>query len=117
MLKHLKHFCQAVKYSMQGSKNAAGSEIAFRQEIMLLFLLPLAGLLYGVPAPELLLPTAGWLTVMALELLNTAIENICNLVSPDFNPLVKKAKDAASAAVLLGIFANAAHWLYLVCRY
>ena len=54
---------------------------------------------------------------MALELLNTAIENICNLVSPDFNPLVKKAKDAASAAVLLGIFANAAHWLYLVCRY
>jgi diacylglycerol kinase (ATP) len=55
--------------------------------------------------------------VMALELLNIAVESLCNLVSPDFHPLVKTAKDAASAAVFLAISANALYWIYLVCVY
>lgn len=39
--------------------------------------------------------------VMAGELINTAIESVVNLVSPDFHPLAKKAKDAAAGAVLV----------------
>ena len=38
------------------------------------------------------------LTMLAIELLNTAIEAICDLVSPKYNKLVKVAKDTASAA-------------------
>ena len=38
------------------------------------------------------------LTMLAIELLNTAIEAICDLVSPGYNKLVKVAKDTASAA-------------------
>ncbi len=38
------------------------------------------------------------LSILAFELVNTAIEAICDLVSPEYNPLVKIAKDCGSAA-------------------
>lgn len=38
------------------------------------------------------------LTMLASELLNTAIEAICDLISPEYNPFVKIAKDSGSAA-------------------
>ena len=36
--------------------------------------------------------------VIAAELLNTAIETVVDLVSPEFNPLAGQAKDIAAAA-------------------
>ncbi|BDD08326.1 diacylglycerol kinase [Fulvitalea axinellae] len=39
--------------------------------------------------------------VFAMELINSAIENLCDLVSPEKNDLVKKAKDQAAGAVLV----------------
>ena len=44
------------------------------------------------------LATAG---VWTAELLNTAIEALTDLASPDFHPLAGKAKDVAAGAVLL----------------
>lgn len=41
----------------------------------------------------------GW--VWMAEALNTAIEQLCNLVSPDPHPLIKSAKDVAAAGVLV----------------
>ena len=38
------------------------------------------------------------LTMLAIELINTSIEAICDLVSPEYNKLIKVAKDTASAA-------------------
>jgi diacylglycerol kinase len=44
--------------------------------------------------------------VLGMELMNTALEALSDLVSPEYNPLIKKAKDAAAAAVLiLSVFA------------
>ncbi len=40
--------------------------------------------------------------VLALEAVNSAIESLCDLSSPDFHPLAGKAKDLAAAAVLIG---------------
>jgi diacylglycerol kinase (ATP) len=37
--------------------------------------------------------------VIAAELLNTAIETVVDLVSPEFHPLAGRAKDIAAAAV------------------
>lgn len=39
--------------------------------------------------------------VLALELVNSALESTLDLVSPEFHPLVKRAKDAAAGAVLV----------------
>lgn len=45
------------------------------------------------------------LTTMAVwmaEFMNTAIEAVVDMASPEFHPLAKVAKDVAAAAVLLG---------------
>lgn len=39
--------------------------------------------------------------VMALELVNTALESVVDLASPELHPLAKAAKDTAAGAVLL----------------
>ena len=41
------------------------------------------------------------LVVLSLETMNSALEVTLNLVSPEFHPLAKRAKDAAAGAVLL----------------
>jgi diacylglycerol kinase (ATP) len=44
--------------------------------------------------------------VLIVECVNTALETLCDLVSPSFHPLVKRAKDVSAAAVLLGAIAS-----------
>ncbi|MDZ7879336.1 MAG: diacylglycerol kinase family protein [Saprospiraceae bacterium] len=42
--------------------------------------------------------------VLSAEAMNTAVEFVVDLVSPDYHPLAGKAKDVAAAAVLLAAF-------------
>jgi diacylglycerol kinase len=44
--------------------------------------------------------------VWMAEFMNAAVEAVVNLVSPNFHPMAKVAKDVASAAVLLGVVAS-----------
>ena len=44
-------------------------------------------------------------SVMILEGINTAIETVVDLASPDIHPLAKQAKDLAAAMVLLAAIA------------
>ena len=45
--------------------------------------------------------------VLMAEAMNSAIEALADLVSPEFHPLVKKAKDVAAAGVLMMAIAAA----------
>lgn len=40
-------------------------------------------------------------SVLAAELLNSGLETVVDMVSPDYHPLAKQAKDVAAGAVLL----------------
>jgi len=51
--------------------------------------------------------------VTGMEIMNTAIEYVVNLVSPEFHPLAGKAKDAAAGAVLVCALAALAVGLYI----
>ncbi|HMS97931.1 MAG TPA: diacylglycerol kinase family protein [Saprospiraceae bacterium] len=44
--------------------------------------------------------------VIALELINTAIENLADFVSPERNEKIKKVKDLAAGAVLIGAISS-----------
>lgn len=65
-----------------------------------------AGLLVGLQPAEwaALLLTCGM--VLALEAVNTAVEVVVDLVSPDHHPLAKIAKDAAAAAMIVAVAAS-----------
>lgn len=107
----LEHFCRSCTYTAAGLR-AACKEAAFRQELLLglvtvplSLLLPLDGLL-------VLLLNLCWLAVLSCELLNSAIESIVDLASPDYHELAKRAKDLGSAAVGVALTALALCWAY-----
>ena len=45
--------------------------------------------------------------VLAMEAMNTALELLCDRVSTEIHPLIKKSKDVAAGAVLLSAIAAA----------
>jgi diacylglycerol kinase (ATP) len=59
--------------------------------------------------------------VWSAEAFNTAVEYVCDMVSPEYNPVVKHAKDIAAGAVLLSAVSAAfigalTFWPYLRIR-
>ena len=59
------------------------------------------GLLIGISRIEWIAIVVAIVMVWMAEALNTAFEFLCDVVSPEFHPLVQKGKDVAAAAVLL----------------
>ena len=49
--------------------------------------------------------------IMIVELLNTAIEKLCDRVTRDDDPVIKRVKDMGSAAVGLALLIAAMAWL------
>jgi diacylglycerol kinase (ATP) len=100
----------ALFYSLHGLKFAISKEAAFRQELIIIVLLlivllflPLSflwkGLLFFVS-----------LSVLIVELLNSAIEAIVDMASLEYHILAKRAKDLGSAAVLVSIVLGIVLW-------
>lgn len=61
----------------------------------------IAGGLLGLSASEWIVITFAIAAVFMAEAFNSAIEYLADLISPDYHPLIKKAKDIAAAAVLI----------------
>ena len=109
--KGLYHLIDATRFSMEGYK-AMFTETAFQHELIVgIVFLPLAWLLPNLGFGWRVAMTIAWLALPTTEILNTAIEAVVDLVSPDFHPLAKKAKDLGSAAVFCVSIANAFLWL------
>lgn len=60
-----------------------------------------AGLVFGVNRYEWLALSFAIVSVWTAEALNTALEALCDVASPQFHPLVARAKDVAAGAVLI----------------
>lgn len=102
---------RATGYSIAGLKAAYRGESAFRQEFWLaVVLLPLA-LWVGRGWVETALLMASMLLVLIVELLNSGIEAAIDRVSFEMHDLSKRAKDLASAAVLLSLVLCGGVWL------
>ena len=54
---------------------------------------------------------AMWLLVMALELINSAVERAFDLVDKSFRPEIKAGKDMLSAATFIFVGMNIILWL------
>ncbi|NOZ67800.1 MAG: diacylglycerol kinase [Deferribacteres bacterium] len=94
---------RAFFYSLNGLRFAVSSEPAFREEICLFVVLLVV--LYFMPISitfKTVLFFANTL-VLIVELLNSAIESIVDMASPEYHVLAEKAKDLGSAAVLISL--------------
>lgn len=99
----LMHAWRATGIALQGLRAAWRHEDAFRQEVLIAAIaIPAALLLPADPLGKALM-IASILLVLIVELLNSALEATVDHTSLERHPLAKRAKDIASAAVLLSI--------------
>nr|WP_226856782.1 diacylglycerol kinase [Acidithiobacillus concretivorus] len=86
---------------MRGLKIAAREEASFRAELWAV-LAAVAFLLWAQVALWWWGLALLWMAMLlAAELLNSAVESLADLVSPEFHPLVARAKDCGAAAVFV----------------
>lgn len=107
----MKRIRSATLNSYRGLAQAARSEAAFREEVLLLAA--------AVPAGIFLAPSVGWFVamigaiflVMAVELLNTCIEKLADHVTPEWHTEIGRIKDMGSAAVFCALCAAGLVWV------
>jgi diacylglycerol kinase (ATP) len=94
---------KAMGYSLQGLWAAFRKEEAIKLEVLcLVILLIILGLVEWAFWKKVCL-VGTYFLIPLTELFNSAIEDICDLVSPEFNVKVRDAKDKGSAAVLVAM--------------
>ncbi|MFC7684641.1 diacylglycerol kinase family protein [Ureibacillus sp. GCM10028918] len=77
-----------------------------RIHIISAFFVIIAGLLTGLTIIEWIMILLVISLVIGAEMINTAIESVVNLASPEIHPLAKQAKDVAAGAVLVFAMAS-----------
>jgi len=106
----IRRLANALGYSLAGLAAAYRSEQAFRQAVLAAaILIPIALWLPVTPAERALL-IASAVLVTIVELINSGIEAAVDRVSFKKHPLSKRAKDIASAAVLLSLINAVVVW-------
>ena len=112
----LRRLINAAGYSFSGLAAAARHEDAFRQELMLAAVMIPFGLWLGKSGVERALLVGSVLLVLIVELVNSAIEAAIDLISLEDHVLAKRAKDMASAAVMISLINVPVMWLLVLLR-
>lgn len=89
------------KYAGQGLKHCIKKEKNFQLHCIVTVLAIVFGFLFNVSAAEWIVIVLSIGMVLAFELMNTAVEQVCNMVQPGFSPMVKIIKDVSAAAVFV----------------
>lgn len=104
-LKRKNNLVKSFGYAASGVVQA-GSERNFKVDVV-------AAVVVFVACALLQVPAWGWAVVamcvgvqLAMETVNTAIEAIVDLASPEIHPLAKRAKDCAAGAALIAACAS-----------
>jgi diacylglycerol kinase (ATP) len=106
----------AFGYSLKGLQLAWQHEEAFRLEIYILLLgIPLAGLI-GKNITDYVLLIGSLLLLIIIELLNSAIEAICDKICIKKDELIGRSKDFGAAAVFVAIIGTLGTWMVILAK-
>jgi len=106
----LDRIVHAAGHSAAGLASAYRNESAFRQESWAALVLLPAAFWLGRSWVEVTLLAGSVLIVLIVELLNSGIEATVDRVSFELHDLSKRAKDLASAAVMLSLLLCGGIW-------
>jgi diacylglycerol kinase (ATP) len=110
----LKRLYSATFNSLRGLIDGVMTEAAVREEAVLLAI--------AVPAGFVLAPSSAWyvamigaiLLLLAVELLNTAVEKLSDHVTPEHHYAIGRIKDFGSAAVFCALAFTGLVWLVAI---
>lgn len=99
--KGIKKFLNSFKYPFSGLRYAYKNEQNLAFDVGMMVIVIIAGILLKISVVEwaILVITMG--LIISFELMNTAIEAAVDLVTEEYHPLAKVAKDTSAASVLI----------------
>lgn len=99
--KGIKKFLNSFTYPIKGLRYAYNNEQNLAFDVGMALVVCIFGVLFHLNKTEwaILFLTIG--LVIACELINTAIEAVVDLVTQEYHPLAKVAKDTSAAAVFI----------------
>ncbi|KXH87409.1 diacylglycerol kinase family protein [Sporosarcina sp. HYO08] len=103
----MRNFFKAFFYAWNGLLHGSHAERNVKFHLFFAVIVVVAGLLTGLSTVEWLVVIMLIGGVIALELVNTAIERVVDLVIQEQHPLAGQAKDLAAGAVLVFAIASA----------
>lgn len=108
------HLFKNTKYALDGLMHALKTESSLRLELLAAVFI-IIGIFFveaSIEAKLILLVTG--ILVLIVELLNSAIENVVDLVTLEHQPLAKNAKDIAATAVMFSIILHVICWVVVL---
>lgn len=94
-------FLHSFTFAISGIFHAIRNERNMKIHSVVAIIVIILSWIYHLSAIEWMFISFAICGVLALELVNTALERVVDLVTKDIHPLAKQAKDVAAGAVLL----------------
>ncbi len=96
-----KSLSEAVYFAFRGLRDAFWREQNVRIQTLVGTLVVCALLFLRVPLTQITVAILVIVLIVTLEMINTSLELIANIVHPEYSEAVKSSKDIAAGAVLL----------------
>lgn len=94
------NFIHNVRYAGEGIRLFFQTERNGRIQGLIAIVVIIAGVACGLSVMEWVVTGICIGLVIGLEMINSAIEKLCNLITTEYNPAVKVIKDISAGAVL-----------------
>ncbi len=101
-------------YAIEGVKTAFKTETSFKLELFFGLFIFIAIIMLPLPLASKLILFVTAVIIPIAELLNSAVENLVDLVTSDIHPLAKNAKDLGAAAVLFSVLLHLICWIVII---
>ncbi|NVJ54144.1 MAG: diacylglycerol kinase [Campylobacteraceae bacterium] len=102
------------KYALDGLKHAFKTESSLKLELFCSIFIITGIVLIDVSILCKLILFITGILVLIVELVNSAIENVVDLVTKEYDPLAKIAKDIGSTAVMFTIGLHIISWIVIL---
>lgn len=102
----MKKFSRSFIYAWQGIQYCFKTQLNFRIHLGILLLVIITGGLFNITTTEWLIILLCAMIVLILEMVNTALEYLCDIITTDYHPAIKIIKDVSAGAVLIAAMAS-----------
>jgi len=105
------------QYALEGLLHAIKTETSFKIELIIAIVVFPVIYLLPVELMYKLVLIITYFMIMITELLNSAVENVVDLVTQEHQPLAKTAKDIGATAVLFAVILHILCWIIIGIDY
>ena len=116
-MNYLKNRLKAFAYAFSGIRDSLLRETHMKLHLAAAALVIALGLFLHVSKLDWLFLSLAITLVIAFEMINTAIEKLCDVIQPEQDPKIKYIKDVAAGAVLVACVFALVAGLYVFLPY